>query len=372
VSALPLEGYAAALAALPGMGPVRLAALLARWPADEAWDRAARGRAEVENAEPGLVRRWRTEAASVDLERVWQTHLDAGVAVHVLGGPGYPDALAGDHEAPAVLFSRGRMTALEGPRVTIVGSRRCTQYGRDLAHELGRDLAAVGVRVVSGLALGVDGAAHVGALAAAAAPPVAVVGSGLDVVYPRSHARLWAQVAEAGLVLSEAPLGGRPESWRFPARNRILAALADVVVVVESRAQGGSRHTVNAADERGVKVMAVPGPVRSPASAYANDLLATGSAPARDVTDVLVALHLEGKAPALRPRAEPAPPGDPVQAAVLEAMGWQSASLEQLVGRTGHTPGEVSVALARLEVGGAVVSGDGWWERAACDGSRSR
>ena len=224
---------------------------------------------------------------------------------------------------------------------------------------------------MSGLALGVDGAAHQGALAAAAAPPVAVVGSGLDVVYPRSHARLWAQVAEAGLVLSEAPLGGRPESWRFPARNRILAALADVVVVVESRAQGGSRHTVNAADERGVKVMAVPGPVRSPSSAYANDLLATGSAPARDSTDVLVALHLEGKAPPLRPAAHPVPPADPVQAAVLEAMGWQATSLEQLVGRTGHTPAEVSVALARLEVGGTVVSRDGWWEQAVCDGSRA-
>ena len=115
--------------------------------------------------------------------------------------------------------------------------------------------------------------------------------------------------------------------------------------------------------------------MRSPASAYTNDLLVTGSAPARDATDVLVALHLEGKATGLRPASalpnELPAPDDPAQAAVLEALGWQPASLEQLVGRTGHTPGEVSVALARLEVGGGLVSSDGWWERAASHGSRS-
>jgi DNA processing protein len=251
--------------------------------------------------------------------------------------------------------------------VAIVGSRRCTQYGRDVAFDLGRDLAMAGVGVVSGLALGIDGAAHRGALAAGdgAAPPVAVVGSGLDVIYPRAHARLWGQVAERGVVLSEAPLGARPEAWRFPARNRILAALAHVVVVVESRAQGGSRHTVLAADARDVTVMAVPGPVRSPASAYANELLHTGSSPARDVVDVLVALHLAGHI-TLSPKASAGPaaqPDDSHQSALLEAMGWRPASLDELVCRSGLTPGQVSVALARLEVGGWVVGGAGWWEQ---------
>jgi DNA processing protein len=221
---------------------------------------------------------------------------------------------------------------------------------------------------VSGLALGIDGAAHRGVLAAGggAAPPVAVVGSGLDVVYPRAHDRLWAQVAEAGVVLAEAPLGARPEPWRFPARNRILAALADVVVVVESRAKGGSRHTVEAADVRGVTVMAVPGPVRSAASAYTNELLVTGCPPARDLLDVLVALDLIGRGPRHRRRptpTSPPPPDDPHQAALLEAMGWQPASLDQLVVRTGLGPGQVSVALARLEVGGWVVGEAGWWEQ---------
>jgi DNA processing protein len=323
--------------------------LLDRWPAERIWEM--------------------TGDRGVDVAAMWREYQAAGVAVHVLGGNGYPRVLAEDPEAPAVLFSVGDLEALEGPRVAIIGSRRCTRYGRDVAFELGRDLARLGVRVVSGLALGIDGAAHLGALAAGdgAAPPVAVVGSGLDVVYPRAHGRLWAQVADAGVVLSEAALGARPEAWRFPARNRILAALADVVVVVESRAKGGSFHTVQAADQRGVTVMAVPGPVRSPVSCYTNELLVTGAPPARDVDDVLVALDLIGRGPHRRRGAERSPalttPDDPHQAALLEALGWQPASLDQLVVRTGLSPGQASVALARLEVGGWVVGQAGWWEQ---------
>jgi DNA processing protein len=344
--ALPPEAYGAALAALPGMGPGRLRDLLTRWAPSAAWASAGDRR--------------------VDVGEGWQAYGQGAVDVHVLGHAGYPEVLAADHQPPAVVFSRGDLAVLDGPRVAIVGSRRCTRYGRDVAFDLGRDLAEAGVRVVSGLALGIDGAAHLGALAAGggAAPPVAVVGSGLDVVYPAAHARLWAQVAEAGVLLSEAPLTARPEPWRFPARNRILAALADVVVVVESRAPGGSFHTVKAADERGIGVMAVPGPVRSPASAYTNELLVSGAAPARDVVDVLVALHLIGRAPAHRRRtSQTLLPDDPDQTALLDAMGWQPASLEQLVARTGLSPGQASVALARAEVGGWVVGGAGWWEQ---------
>src|SRR5262249_15322114 len=157
---------------------------------------------------------------------------------------------------------RGSLAALDRPRVGLVGTRRCTPTGKSVARQLGRELAACGVAVVSGLAIGIDGCAHQGALAARAAPPVGVVGSRLDVVYPKSHRRLWDDVAAAGVLLSEAPLGAPPEPWRFPARNRILAALSDVVVVVESHAAGGSMHTVRAAVDRGIPVMAVPGSVR--------------------------------------------------------------------------------------------------------------
>ncbi|MGH9224897.1 MAG: DNA-processing protein DprA, partial [Acidimicrobiales bacterium] len=308
---------------------------------------------------------WRQHARSTDVGAAWAALVAAGVGVHVRGDAGYPPALTSDHEAPGVVFSRGDVAAIDGRRVAIVGSRDCTRYGREIAFSLGRDLAAAGVGVVSGLALGVDGAAHAGALKAAGAPAVAVVGSGLDVVYPRRNAHLWRDVAATGVVLSEAPLGAAPEPWRFPVRNRIIAALAEVVVVVESRHRGGSRHTVEAAMARDRPVLAVPGPVRSPASELPNALLAEGCHPARDVVDVLVALNLATPVRASGPAvgADPRPPPDAAGQGVLDALGWQPATFEQLVVATGRAPGEVGVALAHLERDGWVVGSGGWWER---------
>jgi DNA processing protein len=371
---VPPAAFAAALAALPGMGPARLSALLSRWQPAEAWARVTAGSAcrspEVEAAcrpDPrGLAATWRRAAASVDVPAQWAALAEAGVTVHVLGRPGYPELLTEDPEPPAVLFAKGDVDALDGRRVAIVGTRNCTRYGRDVAHELGRDLAAEGVRVVSGLALGIDGAAHLGALSADAAPPVAVVGSGLDVVYPRRHARLWSDVAAAGVVLSEAPLGAAPEPWRFPVRNRILAALAEVVVVVESLHSGGSRHTVEAASMRSRPVMAVPGPVRSPTSDLPNALLAEGCHPARDALDVLVALGLCPSAPS--PSDDPRPAPSAAGAAVLDAIGWERASFEQVVTATGRSPSEVGVDLAHLERDGWVMGSGGWWERVGVAG----
>ncbi len=357
-STQPEEAFGAALANLPGMGPVRLAAILRHRSPAAAW-------AVVRAGAPGpLAAVWRERSRSYDVEAGWAVLQAAGVATYVQGRPGYPPELAADHEAPGVLFSRGDVARLAGRRVAVIGARNCTRYGRDVAFELGRDLAANGVVVVSGLALGVDGAAHEGALAAACAPPVAVVGSGLDVVYPRRHARLWEQVGAAGALLSEAPLGAVPEPWRFPARNRIIAALAEVVVVVESRHQGGSRHTVEAAIGRGRPVMAVPGPVRSATSDLPNALLAEGCHPARDALDVLVALGLSPST-AVAPPSHDRPPPDPADAAVLEGVGWRPATFEQIVVATGRTPATVGVALAHLERDGWVAGRGGWWERVA-------
>ena len=368
MTGVPAEGWAAALAGLPAMGPARLRALLATWSAEEAWARVAAGTACDRPAvalpcrpDPaGVAALWRVACGRVDVGQVWEAHRQAGVDVLRLGTPGFPAVLDDDPEPPAVLFARGDPRALEGRRAAIVGTRRCTRYGREVAYELGRELAHAGVRVVSGLALGIDGAAHRGALAADGAPPVGVVGSGLDVVYPRSHGSLWEDVAAAGLLLSEAPLGARPEPWRFPVRNRVIAALAEVVVVVESAEKGGSRHTVDAAMARDRLVMAVPGSIRSPVSAYPNSLLADGCHPVRDALDVLVALGLSS---APSPGAEARPPPGPEEAVVLEALGWEPATFDDLCVRSGRSPGQVSVALARLQAGGWVGERAGWWER---------
>jgi DNA processing protein len=375
---LPVEAFGAALAALPAVGPVRLAALVDTWAVDEAWARVVEGRAmrdeRVESTcrpRPACIAgEWGRAARAIDVVALWSSYAAHGVGVHVLGQPGYPAALAADHDPPRVLFHRGDLEALDGTRASIVGTRRCTRYGHDLALELGRDLACAGVRVVSGLALGIDGAAHRGALDAAAdggAPPVGVVGSGLDVTYPRAHGGLWAEVARAGVLLSEAPLGAAPEPWRFPARNRIIAALGSVVVVVESHPRGGSRHTVDEAATRGRRVLAVPGSVRSAASAFTNELLAEGCHPARDTTDVLVALGLStsvagGTAGDARQSEHRRTP-DTIGSSVLDALGWKAASLDELAARTAQSPARLSVVLTRLERDGWVEVRGGWWER---------
>jgi len=354
----PPWAYAAALAGLPYMAWDRLAALLAGRTPMEAWHFVRSGRAGV-----GLAQ----ASSRIEVAGVAEAHRRMGVGVHLLGQPGYPAALADDQEAAPVLFTKGARPIAPAARVAMVGTRRCTRYGRDVARQLGGELAAAGVSVVSGLALGIDGAAHEGALAAGPAAPIAVVGSGLDVVYPRRHGPLWNQVAAHGTLISEAPLGARPEPWRFPARNRLLAALADVVVVVESHVAGGSMHTVRAAEARGVPVMAVPGPVRSLASVGTNRLIADGCAPACDVTDVLVALSLEtaGRPSAGRRAVETRPAPRPADATILEALDWQPRSLDDLLARTSVSPAAAAGALARLEMDGWVVGRGGWWERVA-------
>ena len=336
-----------ALSSLPGMGPVRMRAILDGRSVEQAWELARRDE------------RWSRAAACIDVDALWQAHVDADVDVLAPGDAAWPDVFHDDPEPPALLFARGDLTALDGPRVAITGTRRCTYTGRDLARELGRDLADAGVRVVSGLAAGIDGAAHGGALQGSA-PPVGVVGTGLDVVYPRWHGELWHAVATRGLLLSEYPLGVGPERWRFPARNRLIAALADVVVVIESHASGGSMHTVDSALERDRTVMAMPGSVRSPASAGTNALLAAGAPPARDAGDVLVALGLDARV-GQRVAAPTRPGGD--AGAVLDALGWQTSTLEHIADRAGAPLGPVAVHLAGLERDGWLRERSGWYER---------
>jgi DNA processing protein len=237
-----------------------------------------------------------TAVREIDPEVVAEAYERAGVSVHLRSASSYPAVLRSDPGAPAVLFSRGAPSAVDGgSRVAIVGTRSATTYGLQTASELARDLASAGVVVVSGLALGIDGAAHTGALRTGrddAAPPVAVVGTGLDVVYPKGNASLWREVEDHGVVFSEAALGTTPRARVFPARNRIIAALSDVVVVVECQLGGGALYTAEAAARRSIPVCAVPGSVRSPASAGTNGLLVDGCTPVRDVDDVLTAVAL--------------------------------------------------------------------------------
>jgi DNA processing protein len=365
------EAHLAALAGLPGMGPARLGALLARWSAPEAWHQVrsgslARHRDVLEGirGRPAeLCRGWQRAARSTDVAALWDAQVAAGVSVTAPGRPGFPGRLDGDPEPPAVLFSRGDLGVLDGPTAAIVGTRRCTRYGHDIARELGRSLAEAGVTVVSGLALGVDAASHEGALGSNGCPPAGVVGTGLDVIYPRRNRSLWERMATSGLLLTEAPLGTPPEAWRFPARNRIIAGLADVVVVVESHAAGGSLYTAEEAVDRGVPVLAVPGPIRSPASAGTNRLLADGALPLCAVDDVIVALGLVGRPPVTGGARALDDPTDPAQRAVLDAAGWEPASLDGLASATGLAFDDLSLAIEALVAAGHLARRGAWLER---------
>ena len=364
-TAPPQRGvHAAALASLPRATPRRLERLLGRQDPAEVWKRVEAGEMAGWVAREDLHDVWRDHACRTDLAAVADQLESRDVWATTPASRQHPCAATYDIDPAPILFRRGRVPDSFAPAVAIVGTRRCTPTGRSVAMELGSGLAAAGVTVVSGLALGIDGAAHRGALAADGAPVVGVVGSGLDVVYPRGNRDLWEAVGAAGTLLGEAPLGAEPEGWRFPARNRLLAALADVVVVVESKRAGGSMHTVEEAIRREVTVMAVPGSVRNPAAAGTNLLLSEGCAPACSTDDVLVALELatagatHGTQPphnlSIRTRSG-SEHGigeaelDPLQQRLLELLDDGPVSLDTLVLRTGMPAPQVLVAAEGIE-----------------------
>jgi DNA processing protein len=196
--------------------------------------------------------------------------------VTLRGEPDYPCGLLNLADPPPLLFLRGRVELLGTPGVAVVGARRATARGRDVALRLGRALGAAGVPVVSGLARGVDGAAHHGALEAGGTT-VAVLGSGAERAYPRSHERLFRGILEKGLVVSEFPPGTEPLPHHFPRRNRILAALSRAVVVVEAGRKSGALITVDHALDLGLDVYAVPGPIDVPSCEGSNRLLQDGA-----------------------------------------------------------------------------------------------
>jgi DNA processing protein len=381
---------AAAVTSLPAVTPQRLVKLArsAGDPADADWpailaDLAGGGERAAALASAALAgspcgdarrlaARWTDAARAVDLAGEEARHREAGVRILLYGAEGYPPSLLGDAEAPAVLFARGAGPLPPAATVAIVGTRSATHYGKEVAAEFGAGLAARGVCVLSGLASGIDGAAHEGAVSAAGdggAPPVAIVGAGLDVCYPAATAGLRRRLEGVGLVLGEAPLGAPPEGWRFPLRNRVIAGLAEVVVVVESHLGGGSLHTVEAALARGVDVLAVPGSIRSRASAGTNALLSTGAHPATCVDDIVVALECRGipvgKAPATA-AAAPAPAAAAAQLtagerAVLEALESTPVSTDDILERAGLALGQTAMALQRLADAGLAHDCGGAW-----------
>jgi DNA processing protein len=273
---------------------------------------------------------------------------------------GFPAALAAIFDAPAGLFVRGRgeLALLDRPAVAVVGARSCSAYGADVARMLGRELAAAGLVVVSGLARGVDGHAHRGALDAGGLT-VAVLGCGVDRDYPAAHAELAARIADRGLVVSEYAPGVEPAPWRFPARNRIVAGLAQATIVVEARERSGALITADLALEEGREVFAVPGEITSSLSAGSNRLLRNGATTLTAVADVLEAFGIEPDPPAAAP-----PELGETAAQVLARLEAEPMPADALARTLGLDPGGLAAALTELELAGAVSERDGFFRLA--------
>ena len=270
-----------------------------------------------------------------------------------------PERLAAIADPPNRLYVRGAADALDAPGVAIVGSRRATRAGRAFAHALARELASAGLSVVSGLAYGIDAAAHRGALAASGRT-IAVLGSGLDRVYPRAHEGLAREILAAdGAVVSEYPPDAGPRKHRFPERNRLISGLTLGVVIVEATTRSGSLITARMAAEQGREVMAVPGPVTSPLAGGCHRLLKNGAALIENADDVLFAIGYQAAGITSRPPATP--PAD--LAVLLEFIGPETTTLDRIVGATGLTPEAASQALVQLELLGFVAAHRGGYIR---------
>ena len=302
----------------------------------------------VEVAAPKVAAQMLARIAALSEDRLNEELLLAGCWACCRHGDVYPQPLRDASDAPWALIGRGRPELLDGleafEAVTIVGARRATSYGREIARELGRELAAAGMIVVSGLAFGIDACAHRGALDAGRT--IAVLGCGPDVAYPASHRTLWRRICEVGLVISELPPGATPWRWTFPARNRIMAALAGMTVVVEAATRSGSLITMDLAADLGRDLGAVPGPVTSRASAGPNGLLAGGACVIRDAQDVLDAMlgpgrrELKRSGPSLEPQLE----------TVLAAVEAGESTCDAVAAATALSGSAAATALSRLEL----------------------
>ena len=369
---------AAALCALPKIGPKRLMTLLKHHDPQTAWA-VVQGRAKPNEVVAAMLRvenlvTLLKHRATQDLQdQIERRCKKAGIKITIFGDENYPRALIADLAPPAVLFYFGDLSALNNRRVGMVGTRSATASGRYLASHIAYDLATNDVCVVSGLARGIDAWAHRGALRAlesrladrladrTAGRPVGVVASGLDVVYPRENAQLWQDIATHGALISESAPGSPPEAFRFPLRNRILAALSEVLVVVESRDTGGSMITVDEAQKRDVTVLAVPGSPRNIASNGTNQLIQQGCLPIIGAQDVLVALGLDNRR-AQENIYDPRVRLSTSDQSLISMMAGSPFTFDDFVIRSDLATIDAAVALGRLEALGWIVGNSGWWE----------
>jgi DNA processing protein len=344
-----------ALHLVPGIGPKLLAALLERFGSPGAALKAAVADLEqIPHISAALAQRLNKALHSSDVDAELALMEEHHVRLLAKGTPDYPQALATIAGPPSLLYVRGHLNPQETRAIAIVGSRTCTSYGKKVAHRLAMDLARAGWTIVSGLARGIDGAAHQGALEAQG-KTVAVLAGGLARIYPPEHAELAREIAASGALVAESGMRMEPMAGMFPARNRIISGLCRGVVIVEANLHSGALITARHAAEQGREVFAVPGPVDSLASAGALQLLRDGVRLVRDARDILE--DLEGIPAAARDRDEPAataatpPPAglDATQQAIWDFLS-ERRNVDDLARQAGKSTAELAGILMTLEL----------------------
>lgn len=334
--------------------PVKAKRLLDEFGSPEAIREASAADLKASGAELQASSMERLITARDETNVAWEVNRlsEMGAVAVPITSPAYPASLRAIHDPPILLFVLGELKPDDRFAVGIVGSRRATHYGKSIAGRIARDLADRGVVIVSGLAYGVDTEAHKGALKAGRT--IAVLGSGLDVIYPAQNRALAMEIAENGALVSEAPLGAQPDAWRFPARNRIISGLSLGVICVEVPAASGALHTATFALEQGKSVMAVPGDAANGKNTGCHRLLKDGACLVETYEDVLLELGVPVHAlPAAPAETLPLPVDlSDDEARLMEALTLQPAQMEDLITQCALTAPAASSALMMLEIKG--------------------
>lgn len=335
----------------PGLGAVTIRELLKQFGLPE--NVLTRKRAELARLAPAdALEALDSQSVARAVEQALEWVSQPGRAVVTLADDHYPRPLLEIADPPTLLYARGHLELLGRPALAIVGSRNATAQGARDAERFARAFSEAGLTIVSGMALGIDTAAHRGALAARGST-IAVLGTGIDVAYPARNGALYEEIAEKGLLLSEFPLGTHPVAQNFPRRNRLISGLAQGCLVVEAAPASGSLITARAAAEQGRDVFAIPGSIHSPLAKGCHALIKSGAKLVESAEDVLAelsAFQRGGSASTPLPQAEA---GDEP---LLEHMGFDPVDVDSLCARAGLPARRVSAELLRLELAGRIAT----------------
>ncbi len=334
-----------------GIGPVRLEKLLQYFGDIQAAWEARSYHLQAAGLNDNLVKRISEIRNRVSLDELEQKLRIQGIQVLTWDDPAYPDRLRHIVQSPFVLYIKGQIIAEDAWAVAIVGTRRYSSYGRQVAENISHTLARNGITIISGLARGIDGIAHRAAIDAGGRT-IAVLGSGLDILYPPEHRALAEEISKEGALISDYPLGTPPDGSNFPPRNRIISGLSKFVIVIEAGERSGALITANYAAEQGKEVFAVPGKISAPMSKGTNLLIKQGAHPLLDPQDVLDLLNMTLVAEQRVIRK--ALPSDPKEAVLYQAVGEEPLHVDEICSQVNLPIEEVTSTLALMELKGMV------------------